>query len=146
MSSSIHSPLFPSSTQVLLFSQISSIWPNSIYYSHCVIQFTMYECDVCNDEYFYQGDLEERLDYYDHWIECGTCTRKFRSRRACKQHMNALDHWATRYECDVCPQQFFSLARAYASRYCKSCKRLFQNESNLRMVFSLFFKRGSPLI
>ena len=53
-------------------------------------------------------DLVEHLDYYDHWIECETCTRRFRTQRACNQHMNATDHWAPRYDCETCPKVFIS--------------------------------------
>ena len=41
-------------------------------------------------------------------FECETCDREFGSDGARAQHMNALDHWATRYECDFCTDAFFS--------------------------------------
>lgn len=43
-----------------------------------------------------------------HWPECETCTRIFRTQRACNQHMNDKDHWAPRFECETCTKDYRS--------------------------------------
>lgn len=48
------------------------------------------------------------MNDYGHWAECETCTRLFRSQRACNQHMNQLDHWAPTFECETCTREFRS--------------------------------------
>lgn len=48
------------------------------------------------------------MDDYDHWPECDTCVRTFRTQRACNQHMNDLDHWAPVFECETCTKEFGS--------------------------------------
>lgn len=48
------------------------------------------------------------MDDCDHWPECETCTRTFRTQRACNQHMNDLDHWAPVFECETCTREFHS--------------------------------------
>ena len=42
--------------------------------------------------------------YYTY--ECETCTRTFGSTAARAQNMNALDHWAERFECDTYSEVF----------------------------------------
>jgi len=48
------------------------------------------------------------MDDCNHWPECETCTRTFRTQRACNQHMNDLDHWAPVFECETCIREFRS--------------------------------------
>jgi uncharacterized C2H2 Zn-finger protein len=105
----------------------------------------MFECETCDEEFYYRFDCEQHMDDYDHWPECETCDRVFRTQRACDQHMDALDHWAVEYECDTCDRTFRSQAAAdqhmralgHYTNYCKACDRHFQNENNLRMVCTL---------
>lgn len=87
--------------------------------------------------------------YYDD--ECETCDRKFGSSRAAIQHMNALDHWAQRYECDTCDREFFSQRSAdqhmdaldhFKRHYCNHCSRNFQSENALRMHLNSSIHRG----
>ncbi|KAF2844473.1 putative zinc finger protein, partial [Plenodomus tracheiphilus IPT5] len=75
--------------------------------------------------------------------ECETCDREFGSTRAAIQHMNALDHWAQRYECDTCDREFFSQRSVDQHmdaldhsklHYCHHCSRNLQSENALRMV------------
>lgn len=105
----------------------------------------MFECETCDEEFYYRFDCEQHMDDYDHWPECETCDRVFRTQRACDQHMDALDHWAVEYECDTCDRTFRSQAAAdqhmralgHYTNYCKACDRHFQNENSLRMVCTL---------
>lgn len=49
---------------------------------------------------------------YDYVDECETCDREFGSRQAAIQHMNALGHWAVRYECETCDEDFSTQSSA----------------------------------
>lgn len=74
--------------------------------------------------------------YYDN--ECETCDREFGSQQAAIQHMNALDHWAPRYECDTCDREFFTQRSAEQHMdatghreplfECETCNRRFHTQ------------------
>ncbi|KAL4779081.1 hypothetical protein BJX76DRAFT_365554 [Aspergillus varians] len=79
------------------------------------------------------------MDDFDHWVECESCPRNFRSQRACNQHMNDCDHWAPRYECETCTKSF-GLQRAATQHMdatnhwapkvpCETCNLKFQTQS-----------------
>ncbi|PWY87696.1 hypothetical protein BO70DRAFT_360337 [Aspergillus heteromorphus CBS 117.55] len=70
--------------------------------------------------------------------ECETCPRIFNRSSACKQHMDAKDHWAYRYECETCDSEFYSACDAerhmeYYGHYapkmpCETCGELFHTQ------------------
>ena len=74
--------------------------------------------------------------------ECQSCTREFAQWSSCRQHMEALDHWAPQYECDTCTKDFWSQRAAdqhmdavgHWEHYCQGCERKFDNANSLRMV------------
>ncbi|KAG2421807.1 hypothetical protein HFD88_005783 [Aspergillus terreus] len=113
----------------------------------------MFECETCDEQFYYKSDCEQHMEDYDHWPECETCDRVFRTQRACDQHMDALDHWAVEYECDTCDRTFRSQAAAdqhmralgHYTNYCKACDRHFQNENNLRMHLNSKIHRGQSI-
>ncbi|KAF2835202.1 hypothetical protein M501DRAFT_942443 [Patellaria atrata CBS 101060] len=78
------------------------------------------------------------MDTQDHWPECETCTRTFRTQAACNQHMNAVDHWAPLFECESCFRKFRSQHAAnqhmnsrghWAPKFeCKTCEKMFHSQ------------------
>lgn len=49
------------------------------------------------------------MEALDHWaprFECETCDKAFSSEQACNQHMNALNHWTPRFSCETCTKTF----------------------------------------
>lgn len=69
---------------------------------------TMFECNTCTQEFWYQDECDDHMDDERHWIECETCNRTFRTQPACNQHMNAINHWAPSFECETCTSTFSS--------------------------------------
>lgn len=53
------------------------------------------------------------MDDSEHWVECETCPKMFRTERAADQHMMATGHYRN---------------------YCRMCDRRFGNENSLKMV------------
>ncbi|OCL13649.1 hypothetical protein AOQ84DRAFT_282691 [Glonium stellatum] len=79
------------------------------------------------------------MDEYDHWPECQTCPRTFRTQQSCNQHMNDTDHWAPRFECESCTRDFRSqnaanqhmtAVRHWAPRIpCETCEKKFHTQN-----------------
>ncbi|OOF98216.1 hypothetical protein ASPCADRAFT_164606 [Aspergillus carbonarius ITEM 5010] len=71
--------------------------------------------------------------------ECDTCTRRFYSWPACRQHMNDKDHWAV-FECETCDEEFSSEEDAdwHMSNYghyapkisCETCEKKFHTQDS----------------
>lgn len=84
-------------------------------------------------------EQEEEDDDDEDEFECDKCDRIFSSWNACRQHMNALDHWGTD-ECSTCSRRFVDRHASEqhmdalghrSSHYCSSCERHFKNPSDL---------------
>ncbi|KAJ5917189.1 hypothetical protein N7466_010743 [Penicillium verhagenii] len=109
----------------------------------------MHECASCDEVFDYYDDLEEHMEDCGHWFECDTCTKTFRSQRACNQHMDALDHHLI--ECETCTREFGSqdAANQYMNdkdhweTYCVPCGRHFMNANNLHMHRNSRVHRGT---
>lgn len=57
-----------------------------------------YECDSCYRSFYSWGACRQHMDALDHWVptySCDTCQREFRSQAAANQHMNAVGHWGS---------------------------------------------------
>ncbi|KAH8730373.1 zinc finger protein [Phaeosphaeriaceae sp. PMI808] len=49
------------------------------------------------------------MNALNHWAqryECETCDREFLTQESANQHMNALDHWELGFECETCTRSF----------------------------------------
>ena len=78
------------------------------------------------------------MDREDHWVECETYNDVFFTQQSCNQHMNAKDHWASRFDCETCDQDFSSQEAAnqhmnkkkhWARKIpCETCEKKFHDD------------------
>ncbi|PWI67648.1 hypothetical protein PCL_03002 [Purpureocillium lilacinum] len=83
-------------------------------------------------------------------FECETCSRWFRSRRACDQHMDATDHWQRPYTCSCCSLTWRTEERCVQHEhedhyYCNECCRGFESYNNIRMHLNSRRHRGDDM-
>lgn len=71
---------------------------------------TMVNYGTCTATFYRHHDYADRLHETDHWPECETCTLTFLTLRARHQYMNAMDHVAPKFQCDICIVSAASLA------------------------------------
>src|SRR4051812_38386785 len=58
----------------------------------------MYECNYCTRSFRTRQSCDQHMNDTNHWsFECDTCTREFGSRHAKEQHMTAVGHWVSEY-------------------------------------------------
>jgi hypothetical protein len=83
----------------------------------------LWDCDFCDDRYYYEHDLDEHQEDEGHYgskYDCEACNAWYRSFADAKQHMNNKNHWR--------------------EHWCASCQRGFENDNNLRAVSSTMTK------
>jgi hypothetical protein len=76
-----------------------------------------WECDFCQDEYYYEQDLEDHQDEEKHYgprYECEGCYVFYDDYQQLKRHMYKEDHWR--------------------DNWCGACQKGFESESHLRTV------------
>lgn len=107
----------------------------------------MYVCGSCPAEYYDCGPYRDHLHATGHLAECETCERRFRTLNACNQHVEAVNHYHSFFECNACNGEFWKhedLLR-HMETYCHDCERSFQNESNLRAHLNSRIHRGATV-
>ncbi|KAL4892364.1 hypothetical protein BDV59DRAFT_202865 [Aspergillus ambiguus] len=73
-----------------------------------------FECATCSRVFRTNRACVQHMNDTNHNrpYECQTCSRKFYSQSAADQHMDDTDHWAPEYECETCSRQFHSQSAA----------------------------------
>ncbi|KAF1983621.1 zinc finger protein [Aulographum hederae CBS 113979] len=74
-----------------------------------------YECDTCTRTFANQAAVNQHMNALDHWaprFNCESCGRDFSSQNAANQHMNAVSLCKPRFECETCTSKFHSQAAA----------------------------------
>lgn len=69
------------------------------------------ECETCDREFGSQQAAIQHMDALNHWaprFECDTCDREFFTQRSADQHMDATRHWEPQFECETCDKRFCS--------------------------------------
>ena len=68
-------------------------------------------CETCDRKFNSKNAANQHMDARDHWAPrfgCQTCDREFHSKHAASQHMDAKDHWAPTFPCEACDREFNS--------------------------------------
>ena len=99
-------------------------------------------CKTCTDRTYTYGEDFDTSHDYGHWPECEMCSRTFKSKLACNEHMTTMNHWKPRFACQACNLGFHSQQAAdkhiddagHWKHYCSGCDRRFKNEHNMRTV------------
>ncbi|KAL8751995.1 MAG: hypothetical protein Q9184_005879, partial [Pyrenodesmia sp. 2 TL-2023] len=74
-----------------------------------------------------QSSREQHMDALDHWdtpYECDTCNASFRTQTGCNNHMESRGHWAN---------------------YCSPCQRQFDNANNLKAHLNSRVHQGTKI-
>ncbi|PYH96845.1 zinc finger protein [Aspergillus ellipticus CBS 707.79] len=100
-----------------------------------------FECETCDEEFYYERDAEEHMRDYGHHartVPCETCQMMFRTQESANQHMSARGHWAPTIPCEMCDRMFHSVRAAEQhmdalghwapSVPCETCSRMFYTE------------------
>ena len=76
------------------------------------------ECEMCDREFGSQQAAIQHMDALDHWasrFECDTCDREFFTQRSADQHMDDKGHWEPQFGCETCDKRFRS--QLYANQH-----------------------------
>ncbi|KAF1974899.1 hypothetical protein BU23DRAFT_92957 [Bimuria novae-zelandiae CBS 107.79] len=113
----------------------------------------MFDCEVCNREFINFNAACQHMNALGHW-GCEGCSVEFWSQNDAEDHMDDYGHRRPRFECEACDATFetFQAARYHMdannhwrNHWCRSCKRGFQNENNLRMHLNSKVHKGDGL-
>lgn len=93
-----------------------------------------YECEVCEEEFAEQWELDDHEAYWHSGEKCDECGEEELTRAQLKLHL--AGHW---YECEWCPWVFSSRKElqqhaldSHAAHYCHKCEELFYSASDLK--------------
>jgi len=101
---------------------------------------SQYEYETCSERFWSKDDCYEHMEEWNHWPECETCPKTFRTCASRDQHIYSLDHWAERFECETCNNQYLSQDAAYCHMNeaghwapefeCEVCSRRFYTQQS----------------
>lgn len=66
-------------------------------------------CESCNRQFVSWNAAYQHMNALGHWAkryECQSCYDDFSSQEKCNDHMDDFDHWLPTYECEGCNDRF----------------------------------------